>query len=112
MCDYYSDPEGHYLPWSKAIVDPLMAENTMAIGQFGELSFELTFTESGRTVSPWHDISLRPSGYSVAAEEFNFVVEIPMFQTAKMEVNKELAYNPITQVRCFANTSWDRSEWK
>eukprot|EP00620_Florenciella_sp_RCC1587_P021806 CAMPEP_0182556594 /NCGR_PEP_ID=MMETSP1324-20130603/806_1 /TAXON_ID=236786 /ORGANISM="Florenciella sp., Strain RCC1587" /LENGTH=1013 /DNA_ID=CAMNT_0024768507 /DNA_START=30 /DNA_END=3071 /DNA_ORIENTATION=- len=97
VCDYYADPEGKYLPWSKPIVDPLMADNTMAIGQFGDLSFELTFTEGGRSVSPWHDLTLRPAGYSVSPEEVNFVVEIPMFQTAKMEVNKELPYNPITQ---------------
>jgi len=98
VCDYYQNIDTKkWVPWSKPEVSPLVAAGTHAIGQYGDLSFELTFTSGAKTISPWHDISLRPEGYAVAAEEVNFVVEIPMYQTAKMEVSKDNIYNPIMQ---------------
>jgi len=42
-------------------------------------------------VSPWHDIPLRSGSH------YNFVTEIPMYTSAKMEVSKDKYRNPITQ---------------
>ena len=45
--------------------------------------------------SYWHDIPIRDDGYK--DEEFNFAVEIPQNRLAKLEVNKWIKGNPITQ---------------
>ena len=62
VCDYYQNIDTKkWVPWSKPEVSPLVATGTHAIGQYGDLSFELTFTSGASTISPWHDISLRPA---------------------------------------------------
>src|SRR3569832_2478430 len=43
----------------------------------------------------WHDISLRPSDQD--ASIINMVTEIPMYNTAKMELQKNIPNNPISQ---------------
>lgn len=98
VCDYYQNVESpDWVPWSKPVVAPMVSTNTHQLGNFGTSSFELTLTSpSGGALSPWHDLPLRPVA-AASPEEFTFVVEIPMFQTAKMEVSKEQLYNPIMQ---------------
>ena len=80
------------------------AEGTKAIGQFGTTDFELLFTQgSDHFLSPWHDLPLvasagssGSSGHGAGSESlYTFVVEIPMYETAKMEVSKTDVYNPI-----------------
>lgn len=41
--------------------------------------------QNGAVISPWHDISLKAGG-----DLYNAVVEIPMYTTAKLEVQKAL----------------------
>ena len=45
----------------------------------------------------WHDIPLRPVSVNNDVKIINFVVEIPMYMTAKMEVQKGIKNNVITQ---------------
>jgi 3'-phosphoadenosine 5'-phosphosulfate synthase len=47
---------------------------------------------SGSAASPWHSIELMNS-----EGDYQMIVEIPMFSTAKMEMNKEEPHNPIMQ---------------
>jgi len=102
VVDYYQNkdnPSSVYIPWSKAVVSATADAMSETTGQFGTLDFRLLFKDaaSSAIISPWHDISLLAPGSSPAALVFNFIVEIPMFQTAKMEVSKELPSNPIIQ---------------
>ena len=90
---------------------PLDDGSRQAVGQFGTTDFELLFKDgannnNGKFVSPWHDLPLQAasssspygSGSSSSSKDaFTFVVEIPMFETAKMEVSKEGVFNPIKQ---------------
>ncbi|KAF0711785.1 Aste57867_5043 [Aphanomyces stellatus] len=68
--------------------------SVVAAGQLGTLAFELSFVDptTKATISPWHDIPL-----FVNATVVNFVVEIEKGRMEKMEVNKEIAFNPIKQ---------------
>ena len=95
------DPGASFLPWSKPVVSATYAADaTLKHGQFGTLDFRLFFTNgypssASSNLSPWHDIPLlATAGGGVL---FNFVTEIPMYQTAKMEVSKSLPENPIAQ---------------
>ena len=109
VCDYYQNIDTKvWVPWSKSIVDAVPAQSTKAIGQYGTTSFELLFTDAAmggyssaqqRFLSPWHDLPLIAStGSGYGAESlYTFVVEIPMYETAKMEVSKTDIYNPIKQ---------------
>lgn len=93
VCDYYQHLDTKtWVPWSKNVGEPFAAPSTATVGQFGTKDFELFFESGSRYVSPWHDIPLRSS-----TGHYNFVVEIPMYQTAKMEVNKNAVYNTIMQ---------------
>lgn len=66
------------------------------VGVKGTDSFRLALTdESGRPLSAWHDIPLRP--LSPADGDVNFVCEIPKNTKAKMEVATKEAGNPIAQ---------------
>ncbi|EPS70106.1 inorganic pyrophosphatase [Genlisea aurea] len=57
------------------------------------LDYRVFFLDnSGKKVSPWHDIPLR-----LGDGVFNFVVEIPKESSAKMEVATDELYNPIKQ---------------
>ena len=49
---------------------------------------------SGALKSAWHDVPLYASGSSGLV---NFIVEIPMYSTAKMEMMKDVLDNPIMQ---------------
>jgi 3'-phosphoadenosine 5'-phosphosulfate synthase len=50
-------------------------------------------SQGGQSISPWHDIPLKAAG----ADVYNAVIEIPMYTTAKLEVQKALPGNPIKQ---------------
>jgi 3'-phosphoadenosine 5'-phosphosulfate synthase len=95
VVDYYKhvDETERWIPWSQPHVDPPIHSRTKASGgRFGTKSFKLEHAEYD---SFWHDIPLRPSGE--ASSIINLVTEIPMFMTAKMEVQKKMAGNVISQ---------------
>ncbi len=48
-------------------------------------------------ISPWHDIPLLAKGSTTDDLLFHFICEIPKGESAKMEVHKSYAYNPIAQ---------------
>jgi 3'-phosphoadenosine 5'-phosphosulfate synthase len=94
VVDYYrnvDDPE-RWTPWSRPVVSAPSDPSTRTEGRFGYKSFRLFHSQH---VSLWHDVELRPS--SKEANVVNMVTEIPMFYTAKMEVQKALPNNPIAQ---------------
>jgi len=68
--------------------------STRFVGTYGTADYKMYFQEGKEDVSPWHDIPLVADG---DAELYNFIVEIPKYTTAKMEVNKENKFNPIMQ---------------
>ncbi|PYI17539.1 inorganic pyrophosphatase [Aspergillus violaceofuscus CBS 115571] len=54
----------------------------------------LYFQRNGQRISPWHDL---PLWADRKAEILNMVVEIPRGANAKMEITKEITFNPIKQ---------------
>uniref|UniRef100_A0A7S1FVZ2 Inorganic diphosphatase n=1 Tax=Corethron hystrix TaxID=216773 RepID=A0A7S1FVZ2_9STRA len=94
VVEYYQNAENaeRWVPWSRPRVEPLTSSTTETTGVFGLTSFALKHTEYK---SMWHDIPMIPDG----AEEYvvNFVTEIPMYVTAKMELIKDVSGNPIQQ---------------
>lgn len=98
VCDYYQNVESdRWVPYSIQNVDPTVAKYTKHEGIYGTKNFKLYPTIRDRVVSAWHDIPLEAPSSSSSEKLFNFVVEIPMFSTAKMEVMKEEPDNPIMQ---------------
>ncbi|CBJ26660.1 similar to 3-phosphoadenosine 5-phosphosulfate synthase 2 isoform 2 [Ectocarpus siliculosus] len=97
VCDYYQNVDTkEWVPWSKPVIEPPIAPHTNADGTFGTAPFQLGFTDptTAKPASPWHDVPLDPG---LGDGVFRFIVEIPMYQTAKMEVMKDVAFNPIMQ---------------
>jgi len=99
VSDYYMRQKtGDWIPYSKQLGGLPVAPNvrTSAEQPFGKLGFTATFVGSdGVTpLSPWHDIPLYPTK---AKRLVNFVCEIPRGATAKLEVQKKVAHNPIMQ---------------
>ncbi len=93
VVDYYRNIDsGRWIPWSRPLVDPGASSQTRSEGKFGTGSFLL---KHSTYESFWHDIPLRPEGQ--ADDIINFVTEIPLHMTAKMEVQKALPGNPIGQ---------------
>eukprot|EP00981_Chlorochromonas_danica_P001319 scaffold284_cov247-Ochromonas_danica.AAC.5 len=93
VCDYYQNVDSdRWVPYSVQHVTPKIASGVVASGVYGTTDYRLTFKNAGRTISPWHDIALRNEN-----GHYNFVVEIPMYSTAKMEVSKTERNNPIMQ---------------
>jgi 3'-phosphoadenosine 5'-phosphosulfate synthase len=94
VVDYYRNIEDttRWIPWSKPVVAAPAADRTSSQGVFGALSFKLASTQYE---SWWHDVALHhnPNDKSVV----NMVTEIPLYYTAKMEIQKELPNNPISQ---------------
>ncbi len=107
VCDYYQNVDSdRWIPYSIQSVDPLVdKKHTTVDGKYGTSSFKLflhSATSNSKRVSPWHDVPLvseesDSSDTTSASTIFNMVVEIPMFSTAKMEMNKAELYNPIMQ---------------
>jgi 3'-phosphoadenosine 5'-phosphosulfate synthase len=112
MVDYYQHKDEHaWIPYSTvvatsppalAVASPpySMADN----GTYGSSTYEAQLMKLGEggskwPVSPWHDVPLKlpPTTSSPGEQLFNMVVEIPKGSLAKLEVQKELAHNPIRQ---------------
>ena len=71
----------------------LAAYSTEQSGETATESFRLNFKDdAGATISPWHDIPLKDESGA-----YNFVVEIPRYTKAKMEVATKEEGNPISQ---------------
>ena len=94
VVDYYRniDDTSRWIPWSKPIVEAPTADRTRSVGTFGTLSFHLTSTQYE---SWWHDVALYPLASDRSV--INMVTEIPLYYSAKMEIQKDLPNNPITQ---------------
>ena len=95
VVDYYKhvDEADRWIPWSQPHVEAPVDSHTRQLGgRFGTTSFRLERTDYD---SIWHDIPLRPSGES--DNVINLVTEIPMYMTAKMEVQKAKPGNVISQ---------------
>jgi 3'-phosphoadenosine 5'-phosphosulfate synthase len=94
VVDYYKnvDDAERWVPWSRPVVEAPSDKNTVPSGKLGSISFSLKHKHYD---SFWHDIPRRPSGQG--ENIINLVVEIPMFMTAKMEVQKGMKGNVITQ---------------
>lgn len=111
VVDYYqhaSDAD-RWVPWSQQLIasPELGSAHVHSKGVLGKRTFKAYFSSSSSSssskISPWHDIPIKPSksgsfrSKDKGDDVFNFVVEIPMFSTAKLEVQKEEPYNPIMQ---------------
>jgi len=99
VVDYYRniDDSERWTPWSIPQIEPASATPTRVEGKFGSRTFRMFSTE---VTSMWHDIPMRPSsGYGGSSDNMviNMVTEIPMYYTAKMELQKALPNNPISQ---------------
>eukprot|EP00542_Grammatophora_oceanica_P020344 CAMPEP_0194037038 /NCGR_PEP_ID=MMETSP0009_2-20130614/9392_1 /TAXON_ID=210454 /ORGANISM="Grammatophora oceanica, Strain CCMP 410" /LENGTH=1164 /DNA_ID=CAMNT_0038679029 /DNA_START=54 /DNA_END=3548 /DNA_ORIENTATION=+ len=95
VVDYYkhADETDRFIPWSQPRYTPPADPATQFVGQLGWNSFELTSTQF---TSWWHDIPMTPSSTS-EPNIINFLVEIPKYMSAKMEVSKEHPINAIKQ---------------
>lgn len=69
--------------------------------------WKMNFTDPRNTAqkrSPWHDVSLQVPSFSASGNisaglAFNYVNEIPVGQSEKLEVATKVAFNPILQDR-------------
>jgi 3'-phosphoadenosine 5'-phosphosulfate synthase len=95
---YYQDVENEkWVPYSIMVQDPLVADGSDHEGQYGTHHFKL-YVNGDKKRSPWHDIPLKPDKSAHNDENlYNMVIEIPMYSTAKMEMNKEIDGNSIMQ---------------
>lgn len=98
VVDYYKHVEDkeRWVPWSKPKVEAPSCSETESTGEFGAISFKLSHSTYK---SWWHDVPMRPiDGDGVGDNQIiNYVTEIPMYVTAKMEVNKSEPGNVIMQ---------------
>ena len=94
VVDYYRnvDDAERWVPWSRPVIEAPHSKDTTPSGKLGSISFSLKHNHYD---SFWHDIPRRPSGQ--ADNIINLIVEIPMYMTAKMEVQKTMKGNVITQ---------------
>jgi 3'-phosphoadenosine 5'-phosphosulfate synthase len=107
VCDYYQHVDTKpWIPYSVMIESAFTATNTQAEGVYGTKSFKLYPVVDNKRVSAWHDVSLKYTLWSSLSPVenpiqpqmlFNFIVEIPMYSTAKMEMMKDVVGNPIMQ---------------
>jgi len=102
VVDYYQNKETkEWVPYSTQHEPPGLAPHAKPSGKFNALSFALAFDArtpglapgaAGQAlISPWHHISLS----AATPGSFNMVVEISKGTTSKLEVQKEVAGNPI-----------------
>lgn len=96
VVDYYKNIEDttRWIPWSQPHVEAPVAGETTQTGEFGFSTFSLKSTVY---TSWWHDVPLRPAGESPTSPVINMITEIPMYMTAKMEVDKSHSGNAIRQ---------------
>lgn len=101
VCDYYQNVDSDkWVPYSVQNVVPTLAKSTKSEGKYATHDFKLYTIVNNAYVSPWHDITMhayRGTTDPDLKNIFNFVVEIPMYSTAKMEVMKKEPSNPIMQ---------------
>jgi len=100
VSDYYiRQKTGDWVPYSKMLGGLALAPSVRSAAEqpFGKPAFAVTFVKAdGVTpLSPWHDLPLYPDPAKPAV--VNFVCEIPKGVTAKLEVQKKVAHNPIMQ---------------
>ena len=89
VVDYYQNQETkRWVPWSQPFTDPAVAVGTGAEGKYGTKDFTVFFKQDGKTISPWHDLPLKAAGGS--GDLYTGIIEIPMYTTAKLEVQKGL----------------------
>jgi len=95
VVDYYKhiDEKDKWTPWSEPLVPAPKADNTKDEGTFGTVSYRLYHNEYP---SLWHDVPLTPKSNS-EDNVINFITEIPMYYSSKMELSKEEPNNPIMQ---------------
>jgi 3'-phosphoadenosine 5'-phosphosulfate synthase len=91
VVDYYKNEKAldKWIPWSQPIVNTTIDKITRSQGVFGRASYQLVHQDYK---SIWHDIPMGLSDNMVT-----FVVEIPMFISAKMEMQKDVKGNYISQ---------------
>lgn len=65
---------------------------TFSNSTLGNKDYQIYFTHNNKIISCWHDIPLVNENNT-----FNFICEIPKWTRNKMEINKEIDYNPIKQ---------------
>jgi inorganic pyrophosphatase len=70
---------------------------TETVGDHPSLDFRVFYNYDGKRISPWHDIPMSAGKSEDGQNLYHFICEIPLGTTAKMEVNKELEFNPIAQ---------------
>lgn len=71
-----------------------MVYTVRQIGAKNSLDYKVFIEENGKPISPFHDIPL----YADESKQIlNFIVEIPRWSNAKLEISKELPLNPIIQ---------------
>jgi 3'-phosphoadenosine 5'-phosphosulfate synthase len=95
VVDYYQNQETkRWVPWSRQVAGPAVANNAVASGEYGSADFSVSLRgNGGQPLSPWHGLPLRPEGHGQGQGEnllFTGVIEIPMYSTAKFEVQKTL----------------------
>jgi 3'-phosphoadenosine 5'-phosphosulfate synthase len=90
VVDYYKNVN---VP-NKWILDAPAAPETTHVGRFGSSTFQLSASDQ---VNQWHGIHIRPHGQADDSPIVHMVTEIPMYVTAKMEVQKAIHGNPIAQ---------------
>jgi 3'-phosphoadenosine 5'-phosphosulfate synthase len=98
VCDYYQNVESdRWVPYSVMnVLNPYVAKAAKYSGKFGTTDFRASPVVNGKMISAWHDIPLMAVAEG-ATPLYNFVVEIPMYSTAKLEMMKEEPGNPIMQ---------------
>jgi 3'-phosphoadenosine 5'-phosphosulfate synthase len=94
VVDYYKNAEdaSRWIPWSQPRIDAPADKQTTSTGIFGTTDFILKSTVYD---SWWHDLPLLTGKSNKTV--VNMVVEIPKYMTAKMEMQKKLPGNPISQ---------------
>jgi len=99
VVDYYKHAAEteRWTPWSRPVIDPPKHERTITDGPFGSNSFSLHHMDF---LSLWHDVPMKPTFIDTSIQDgtiINFITEIPMYMTTKMEVSKERSLNVIAQ---------------
>lgn len=109
VCDYYQNvntKEGGWVPYSVMnVLSPAVGKGAKATGKYGTSDFKVyqskAWDGSGTSqsrISLWHDVDTYADAPTRGDSRIvNFIVEIPMYSTAKMEVMKEVEANPIMQ---------------
>lgn len=96
VCNYYQNVNNKiWVPYSIMNSKIILSNNVESHGKYSTNNFQLYFKNNkNQIISPWHDI---PTFTDINKNLINFIVEIPMYSTAKMEVMKNIEKNPIMQ---------------